>query len=83
MAFFLILGEILRINFLDLMWAAISKLKEEAKKITERSKEDKFDENTGAKLVNEKRSWMSSAQLWSPVISLSSSSVSTCSNCCL
>ena len=51
------------------MWAAISKLKEEAKKITERSKESKFDENTGSKLGNEKWSWMSSAQLWSPVIS--------------
>jgi len=48
------LGEILRINFLGLMWAAISKLKEEAKKITERSKESKFDENTGSKLGNEK-----------------------------
>jgi len=65
------------------MWAAISKLKEEAKQFTERRKECKFDENTGAKLGNEKRSWMSSAQLWSPVISLSSSYVSTCSNCCL
>lgn len=44
----------------------ISKLKEEARKFTERRKEGKFDESAGAKLGNEKKSWMSSAQLWSP-----------------
>lgn len=49
---------------------AIDKLKDEARKQAARQKEGKLDGAAGANLGNdqfEKKSWMSSAQLWSPL----------------